>query len=136
MPRLTYRPVVSGPARYEKWIGGVCGHQVPERRPFLTPRRAVVAAVSVATWVLLVAMAPLPPALRLPAGTAPAVTYLGALLVWLRTWSVAIERTHTRLLARPDLGDFSRVIVFFAALVGYGMGSMIVAGLVLWLIAR
>ncbi len=97
----------------------------------MTPRRAVVAAVSVATWVFLLAMAPLPPALRLPAATALVVTYLGALLVWLRTWSVAIERTHALLLARPDLGDFSRGIVFFAAFVGYGIGSLTVAGLVI-----
>jgi len=37
---------------------------------------------------------------------------------------------------RADLGDFSRGIVFFAAFVGYGIGSLTVAGLVIWLIAR
>lgn len=49
---------------------------------------------------------------------------------------MAIERTHALVLARPDLGDFSRDIVFFAAFVGYGIGSLIAAGLVIWPIAR
>ena len=122
--------------RYETWIGGVFHHEVPSRRPFLSPRRAVVAAGSAATWLLVLAADPLAPALRIPAAVALVVTFGAGMLVWLRTWSVAIERAHARLLLRRELGDFRRGIIFFAVFVGYGVGSSIIAGLLLWLVVR
>lgn len=121
--------------RYDMWIGGYFRHEVPPKRPFVTPRLAVIAAVSIATWALLLAREPLPPAFRLPAGGALVVTYFGGLLVWIRTWSVVIERAHVWLLARADLGDVRRVVLFFSVFVGYGIVSLIVAGCALWLIA-
>jgi hypothetical protein len=127
---------VSGRARYERWIGGYFQHEVPPTRPFLTPWRATIAGASLATWVLLLVLEPLPGVFRLPAGVALLVASIAGLLLWLRTWSVAIERAHLRLLARPDLSDSRRVALFFAALVGYGVGSLIVAGSALWLLAR
>jgi hypothetical protein len=127
---------VSGRARYERWIGGYFQHEVPPTRPFLTPWRATIAGASLATWVLLLVLEPLPAASRIPAGVGLLVTAVAGVLLWLRTWSVAIERTHLRLLARPDLSDSRRVALFFAALVGYGVGSLIVAGSALWLLAR
>lgn len=121
--------------RYEMWIGGYFRHEVPPSRPFVTPRLAVVAAASIATWVLLLVLEPFPPAFRLPAGAALVLTYVGGLLVWIRTWSVAIERAHVRLLARTDLGDFRRVALSFGVFVGYAIGSLVVAGSALWLLA-
>lgn len=102
----------------------------------LTPWRAVIAAASIATWVLLLVLGPLPSAFRLPAGVALIVTYLAGLLLWIRTWSVAIDRAHLRLMARTDLREFRRVALFFGVFVGYGIGSLIVAGSVFWLLAR
>ena len=122
--------------RYEHWIGGYFRHKVPANRPFLTPWRAVIAAASIATWTLLLLLEPLPTAFRVPAGVALVVTWLAGLLLWIRTWSVAIERAHVRLIGRTDLGDLRRVALFFAVFVGYGVGSLIVAGGALWLLAR
>jgi hypothetical protein len=48
------------------------------------------------------------------------------LLIWLRSWSVVIERAHAHLMTRPDLGDVGRLVRFFAAVVGYGVGSLVV----------
>ena len=122
--------------RYEQWIGGYFRHEVPANRPFLTSWRAVIAAASIATWILLLLLEPLSPAFRIPAGVALVVTGLAGLLLWIRTWSVVIERAHVRLMGRTDLGDIRRVARFFAAFVGYGVGSLIVAGSALWLLAR
>jgi len=121
--------------RYEQWIGGYFRHEVPANRPFLTPWRVVIAAASIATWILLVLLEPLPTAFRVPGGIALVVTWLAALLVWLRTWSVAIERAHVWLVGRTDLGDLRRVALFIGVFVGYGVGALIVAGSALWLLA-
>lgn len=120
--------------RYEQWIGGYFRHEVPTNRPFLTPWRTVIAAASIATWVLVLVLEPLPTAFRLPAGLALTLTSIAGLLLWIRTWSVAIERAHVRLLARTDLGEFRRVAIFFGVLVGYGIGSLVVLGSALWLL--
>ena len=122
--------------RYETWIGGFFRHETPVNRPFLTPRRAVIAAASIATWCLVLVLEPVPPALRLPAGAALVVALLGGLIVWLRTWSITIERAHAQLLPRADLGDARRIAAFFSVFVGYGIGSLIVAGCALWLLTR
>ncbi len=127
---------MSSGGRYEKWIGGVFQHQVPPRRPALTTRRAVLAAVSVSTWVLVLVTEPIVPALRIPVAVALIVTFFAGLVIWTNIWSNVIERAHARLLVRLDLGDLPRVIAFATALVGYGVGSMIVGGLVLWLVGR
>ena len=121
--------------QYDQWIGGYFRHEVPTNRPFLTPWRAFIAAASIATWVLVLVLEPLPTAFRLPAGLALSVTAVAGLLLWIRTWSVAIERAHVRLLARTDLGEFRRVALFFGVFVGYGIGSLVVAAIALWLLA-
>ena len=121
--------------RYEHWIGSYFRHEVLANRPFLTPWRVVIAAASIATWILVLVLEPLPTAFRLPAGVALIVTSFAGLPVWIRTWSVATERAHAWLLARTDLGDFRRVAIFFGVLIGYGIGSLVVAGSVLWLLA-
>ena len=121
--------------QYDQWIGGYFRHEVPTRRPFLTPWRAFIAAASIATWVVVLMLEPLPTAFRLPAGVALSVTATAGLLLWIRTWSVAIERAHVRLLARADLGEFRRVALFVGVFVGYGIGSLAVAGSALWLLA-
>lgn len=128
--------MVRSRGRYDTWIGGIFQHETPLYRPFLTPRRAVIAAASIATWCVVLILEPLPPAFRLPAGAALVVAYLAGLIVWLRTWSVTIERAHAQLLARADLGDARRIAAFFGVLVGYGIGSLIVAGGALWLLTR
>ena len=117
------------------WIGGYFRHEVPPKRAFLTPRLAFIATVSIATWALLLALEPLPPEFRIPAAGALIVAYLAGLVVWIRSWSVVIERTHVWLIARPDLGDVRRVALFLGLFVGYGIVSLIVAGCALWLIA-
>ena len=122
--------------RYEQWIGGFFQHEAPTYRPFLTPWRAVIAAASIATWVLVLVLEPLPTAFRLPAGVALIVTSIAGLVLWIRTWSIAIERAHVRLLARADLGEFRRVAIFFGVFVGYGIGSLVVAGSALWLLGN
>jgi hypothetical protein len=96
----------------------------------------MTARLPIATWVLLLLLEPLPTAFRVPAGVALLVTSLAGLLLWIRTWSVAIERAHVRLIGRTDLGEIRRVALFFAVFVGYGLGSLIVAGSALWLLAR
>jgi hypothetical protein len=109
---------------------------VPSNRPFLTPWRALIAAASIATWVLVLVLEPLPTAFRRPAGVALSVTAVAGLLLWIRTWSVAIERAHVWLLGRTDLGEVRRVALFLGVFVGYGIGSLVVMGSALWLLAN
>ena len=107
--------------QYDQWIGGYFRHEVPTRRPFLTTWRAFIAAASIATWVVVLMLEPLPTAFRLPAGVALSVTATAGLLLWL--------------LARADLGEFRRVALFVGVFVGYGIGSLAVAVSALWLLA-
>ena len=70
----------------------------------------------------------------MPAGVALLLTALAGGFVWIPSWSVAIERTHVRLLARPDLGDGRRIALFFGALIGFGVASLAILWVSLWLL--
>ena len=119
---------------YERWIGPVFRGDVPPRRAFLPPRLRWIAVVSLLTWIVLVASGPFGPGLRVPAGVALLLTALAGGFVWIPSWSVAIERTHVRLLARPDLGDGRRIALFFGALIGFGVASLAILWVSLWLL--
>jgi hypothetical protein len=122
------------PSRYETQLRGLFRGETPARRPFLPRPLSWIAAVSVMTWVLVVAAAPLPSSIRVPAALALCATFLAGGFAWLRTWSVVAERTHVRLLARPDLGDLRRFALFFGAFIGYGLASVAIGGAVLSLL--
>jgi hypothetical protein len=123
-----------GQDRYERWIGGAFRGESPTNRPFLPARLSYIAAVSMVTWIVVVAGSPLAPAIRGPAALGLVATGLAGAFVWLRSWSVALERTHVRLLARPDLGDGRRIALFFGAHIGYGLASLTIGGVLLWLV--
>jgi hypothetical protein len=120
--------------RYEAWIGGSFQGERPIARPFLPKPLGVIAAASLATWIVLIAISPLPPSLRMPGAVGLAVTGLAGGFAWLRSWSVAIERIHVRLLDRPDLADGRRIATFFGVLIGYGLASLAIGGVILWLV--
>lgn len=106
----------------------------PASRPFLPRPFSYVAAVSIVTWIVVVAGSPLAPGLRVPAALVLVTTFLAGGFVWLRSWSVFIERTYVGLLGRPDLGDGRRIMLFLGAFIGYGLASLAIGGLILWLL--
>jgi len=108
---------------YEDAIGGLFGYEVPARRPFLRRWMSIAAVASVVVLVVFVRIEPPPTGVVAGAvGVVPFVT-LCVLLFW--TWLVVVERTHLTLLARPQLGETGRLILFWAAIIGYGLGVVV-----------
>ena len=121
---------------YEVWIGDLFLVPFFGSRP-RPPRFApVLLAVAAAVWVIALVASPLAPQLRVPMGAALVVTAIVLVLSFLWSWVVVAEGIHRALLARPQLGDAGRVLIFFAGYVAYVIVAMVVVGVLLVLLTR
>jgi hypothetical protein len=123
-------------SNYETWFGAMYRAPFFGSRP--RPPRAWPAVVTACllVWAAMLALSPLPPALRVVGAGALLVS--GIVLMLALVWSMLEigQRVHRELLARPSLGDW-RVALWFLAFVGYALlMSVIVVGLPLALSAK
>lgn len=113
---------------YEVWLGALFRIPYFGSRP--RPPRAwpLVILACAAVWVAGLVASPYPPAFRGILAAALLATGVVLLVGWLWSWFAFGERVHLALLARPNLGDTRRVLGWFAAFIGYGVVTMLVAG--------
>ncbi len=108
---------------YEAWVGDFYGGERPPSRPLLPRPMAALLLVA-----LLAVLAPFVVTSRpsgIPAAVVVLVASVSIFILWLRSWMVVLERAHTYLLRRADLGDGRRFLGFFAVLVGYPIATFV-----------
>ena len=94
------------------------------RRP-LTPAKSRTFLVNGTSRCSIVGLlAPIP--VGIPRAVAMAALMISAFAigaVWFRSLFIVLDRVHQWSLARPELGDWRRVLAFYATLLGYAAAS-------------
>jgi hypothetical protein len=119
-----------GRSSYERWIGEAYRMPIIGSRPAPPRGWPLIVGGSIAVWLVILRLAPLPEGWRVVGGVALAVTGIvltGALLL---SAFVVAERVHRALLARPQLGGW-RVLIWFGAYIGYLVLGVAVAAVLL-----